>query len=569
MTVSTTPVSASNDTAPAAPAHDEGAPISAPRVEPASPSRLARLGTSAARGCVLVGIGALSVLFLSLIDAQWLKLDDFYMVEHIRSRPMGEVLGDIVTTRTTPHVRFAFIHHLILLPVFRWWFESRTAVNALYLLTLAMVLGGGVLLCRPLARRAGVWSGAWLLFSSLMVSTYVWSTMEFKTAGYLLFCFGTCAGLVALSWQRAASERPLTWRDHARWSLLAISCIHFAEIGLLVVFPLGFSLALQRRLDWRWLGATTAWPFCYWLLNKLLFPRPLNLLEHSTGPGLLAAVSFAVRTFQEYWISELVLAVGLLVWVVALSVWRAEPGGRVRRFLITLSAGGAFLAAALGLIVLAGLSYMWAGERHLAFAGLGLTACSLWCAGALTQLLQRAWPRAVLAVLLAGFGVWKLDQRLPRLLSYVEARRAELTDVFSLQREVRAMGSQLAREGQSRDVVVFVPRWIIESRMGDWVDPSFMSAGWAAKSFAKEFSCPEAVACPRVTYVTNLSSLRTHHELKAQQELCRMLPEARVMVARTSFLGDARDITPLAPGATEAQCLEWLVSQRLVDAAAR
>jgi hypothetical protein len=567
MTAPTVPVSPSRDEAPVTPGSSEGAPVPVPPAKPASPSWLARLDASAVRGCMLVGIGSLCVLFFSLIDAQWLKLDDFTMVEHIRSHSVGKVVGDIVTTRTTPHVRFAFIHHLILLPVFRWGSESRTAINVLYLLTVGLVLGGGVLLCRPLARRAALWSGAWLLFSSMVVTTLVWATLEFKTAGYLLFCFGACAGLAALSWQRAASERPLTWRDHALWCVLAISCIHFAEIGLLVVFPFGFALALQRRLDWRWLGVTTAWPFLYWLLNKLLFPRPLNLLEHSSGPGLLAAVKFAAQTFREQFIPELSLAVGLLVWAIALGVWRAQPGGRVRRFLVSLSSGGAFLGAALGIIVLAGASYMWAGERHLAFAGLALTACSLWCTAELSQGFQRAWPRAALAVLLAGFGGWKLTQRVPRLLSYAELRRTELTDTFSLQREVRRVGSRLVREEPPRELVVFVPRWVEVSRRGDWIDPSFLSATWAVNSFAHVFSCPEAGACPRVTYVANIPALRTHKEPPLRQELCQKLTGAEVLIAASSAAGSEQDaVTPLPPGASEAQCLEWLERNQLAAA---
>jgi len=559
------PASPSSDAASAAPASVEGAP--APLARETSASLATRLGAAVARGCVLVGSTSLVVLFLSLIDAQWLKLDDFSMVEHIRQRSLGEVLADIVTTRTTPHVRFAFIHHLFLLPVFRWWAESRTAVNVLYLLTVAMVLGGGALLCRPMARRPWLWSAAWLLFSSMAVTTWVWTTIEFKTAGYLLFCFGTCAGLAALSARRGASEQPLTWKQHALWSLLAISCIHFAEIGLVVVFPLGFALALQRRLDWRWLVLTTAWPFLYWSLNKLLFPRPLNLLEHSTGPGLLAASEFTAQTLWQHWAAELTLAVGVLVWSSALRVWRAEPGQRLRRLLVTVSASGAFLAAAVAITLLAGLSYMWVGERHVAFAGLALTACTLWCAGELSQTLRGAWPRALLAVLLAGFGTWKLEQRLPRLLSHAEARRAELVDTFSLQREVRAVGTRLAREGQPRELVVFVSRWLSSSRMGDWVDPSFMSAGWAVKAFAHEFSCPEAAACPRITYVVNIQALRTHHALEPRQELCKTLSGSpEVMLAPSSAGGPPQTLTPLVPGASEAQCLEWLERHQLAGA---
>lgn len=559
------PATPSSDAASAAPsASGEGAPTPAPLDRGASASLLARLGAAVARGCVPVGLTSLGVLFLCLIDAQWLKLDDFSMVEHIRQRSLGEVFADIVTTRTTPHVRFAFIHHLFLLPVFRWWPESRTAVNLLYLLTLTLVLGGGVLLCRPLARRPGLWSGAWLLFASMVVTNWVWATIEFKTAGYLLFCFGTCAALAALSWRRAASEQPLTWRQQALWSLLAISCIHFAEIGLVIVFPLGFALALQRRLQWRWLATTTAWPFGYWLLNKVLFPRPLNLLEHSTGPGLLAAAKFTGQTLLQHWRAELVLAVGVLVWTLALRVWREAPGQRLRRLLVTASASGAFLAGAVAITLLAGLSYMWVGERHIAFAGLALTACTLWCAGELSQTFRSAWPRALLAVLLAGFGVWKLSERLPRLLSLAEMRRVELTDTFSLQREVRAAGTRLAREGQPRELVVFVPRWVNTSRMGDWVDPSFMSADWAVKAFAHEFSCPEAAACPRITYVVNIVALRTHHKLETRQELCKTLSgAAEVMIAPVSGGDVQQALTPLAPGASEAQCLEWLERNKL------
>jgi hypothetical protein len=517
-----------------------------------------------------VGIGALVVLYLSLLDAQWLKLDDFSMTEHIRQRSLGEVLGDILTTRTTPHVRFAFIHHLFLLPVFRWWAESRTAVNVLYLLTVTMVLGGGVLLCRPMARRPGVWLGAWLLFSSTAVTTWLWATIEFKTAGYLLFCFGTSAGLAALGWKRAVSERPLTWKDHATWALLAICCVHFAEIGLVVIFPLGLALALQRRLEWRWLALTTAWPFLYWLLNKLLFPRPLGLLEHSGSKhGLLAVLGFTVEVLPYHLGFELALAATALGWVIALSVWRAERGQRLQRFLITASAGGAFLAAAVALVVLAGLSYMWVGERHIAFAGLALTACTLWCAAELSQALRSAWTRAALALLLAGLGGWKLMDRLPRLLSYVEARRAELTDLFSLQREVRAVGRRLAQAGQQRDVVVFVPRWVGTSRMGDWVDPSFMTASWSVKAFAQEFSCPEDRICPRVTYVTNLPAQRSHQELKARQELCQLLPQAEVLMASASLLwGEPPPpVPPLPRGASEVECLEWLERNRLAEPA--
>ncbi|WP_164006692.1 hypothetical protein [Pyxidicoccus trucidator] len=512
-----------------------------------------------------VGILSLVGLFVLLLDAQWMKIDDFGMSNELSSRKLGSLLADIVTTRTTPHVRFAFLHHLlVLLPVFRLGETSRTAINVLYLLTAGLMLAGGLWLARPLARRPLLWGSAWLAFAGVAVSIPIRTTLEFKTAGYLLLCFAMCAGLVALAWRFQDSEAPPPVRRQWLWCLFGIGCMHAAEVSLFAVACVGFSLALQRRLRWALLLTTLGWPLVYWGANKLFFPRPMNLLENSGSHTLPLVLRRTVEVLWKEWAPELVLALVLLLATVAVAVWRARPGGRLLAVLRAASMGAALMCSGIGVVFLANANFLWVSERHVAFAGLCLVGSALACAGLLVRHGVSGWGAVLLAAALAGVGGWTVQERLPRLLSYADARRQELADTFFVQAYVKAEAAAMVDRGESKELLVFIPRWHLYSERHDYIDPSFMGATWTLKEFARGFSCPPKRACASVTYLPNLyDGPRTKLDRAQQLDLCGRMRNGRVMVLRSS-LAEEPPPPELPTGFSDEQCLAWLEAGKLI-----
>jgi hypothetical protein len=545
----------------------EASPASGPPPQPLasvpSPRADALSATDAgarhAAGVRAAGILSLVGLFVLLLDAQWLKIDDFGMSLHLSSAPLGELVADIVTTRTTPHVRFAFLHHLlVLLPVFRWGDTTRAAVNLLYLWTAGFMLAGGVWLARPLARRPLLWGAAWLAFAGVAVSIPVRTTLEFKTAGYLLFCFAMCAGMVTVAWRFLDAESPPSLRRQWLWCVFGIACIHTAEVGLFAVACVGFALALRRRLRWPLLLCVLAWPLVYWGLNKLLFPRPMNLLENSNRHALRLVVKRTGEVLWKAWAPEIVLVLVLLLAAVAVTVWRTRSGERLRAGLVSLSMGAALMCSGVGVAFLANANFLWVSERHVAFAGLCLVGSALVCAGILARQGVSGWRAGLLALALAGVGGGTLLKRLPRLLSYADARRQELADTFFTQASLKAEAASMADRGETKELLVFVPRWHLYSDRGDYIDPSFMVDAWTLREFARGFTCPPKRNCAKVSIHPNFThGFQTRVDKAQQLELCGRMRQGRVMVFRTS-LAEEPPPPVLPEGFTDEQCLAWL-----------
>ena len=397
----------------------------------------------------------------------------------------------------------------------------------------------------------------------MAISIPVRQTFEFKTANYLLFCFSLCAALVAFGWRLLSEEAP-PLRRQLLWCLLALSCLHMAEVGLFAVACVGFALALQRRLWWRLLLATLVWPFAYWGANKLFFPRPVNLLEHRDRKALSLVLENSWKVLWTEWPAELVLAVVLLLAAGAVAFARSRPGARLGATLGALGMGGALAAAGIAVVVLSQASYLWVGERHIAFAGLGLMGTALACAGLLVHQGLRGWGAALLAGALAIVGARGVHDRLPRLLSYADARRQELADSFFVQAYVQVQAAWRVERGEQKELLVFIPRWLTWSERRDYLDPSFMGASWTLNEFSRGFSCPEKRACPRVTWLPNLTDgFRTKLDRTQQVELCGRMRNARVMVLRSSL---AHEPPPpeLPAGFSDEQCLAWLTAGELI-----
>jgi hypothetical protein len=222
------------------------------------------------------------------------------------------------------------------------------------------------------------------------------------------------------------------------------------------------------------------------------------------------------------------------------------------------------MCSGIGVLFLANANFLAVAERHIAFAGLCLVGSALACAGLLVRQGVSGWGAVLLAVALAGVGGWGVQVRLPALLSYADARRQELADTFFVQAYVKAEAAAMHDRGESKELLVFIPRWHLYSARNDYLDPSFMGASWTLIEFARGFSCPPKRACASVTYLPNLSDgLRTKLDRPQQLALCGRMRNGRVLVLRTSV---AEEPPPpeLPTGFSDEQCLAWLEAGKLV-----
>lgn len=511
--------------------------------EPRNRAQVTRVQLQRVLAIVVPPLAALS-FFLVLMPNQWLRLDDFSMVETIASTPVAELVLEIVTTRTTPHVRFAFLHHLVLLPFFRWGFDVQWAIDLLYFATCVIIVSGYAAVTR-LTKGSLTLVGLGLLGLGVFTSIPVWATLEFKTAGYLLFAFGAACWLAVGAEHISLEGAPPS--THAWWIAWAIVCLHLAEAAFGVGLLLATRLVVERRLRLRAAGLLLAWPAVFWTINRFGFPRPTNLLGHTLSGGASAAVRVAAAAAWANWRAELVLAV--IIWVIVAGALQ-RSGRPSRAVLASLVSLAAFPGAGLGVLLLAALSYQWVGERHIAFAGLCLIAAS--AAG--VAKLEPLAPRLALGVGLAAgaIGLVRIGSA-AQTLSYARGRGHELHQLRSLRETVQ----ERARQTTSDEIVVFLPLWTVASPDGHWLEPSAFGADWSRLSFEKKFSCPgDRPRCPRVTYLRNFDAYRTRMTRAERSALCSRLATADVLISEHET----------RPPDGEA-CDRWLLDQRLVDAA--
>lgn len=506
-------------------------------------------------------IAATALVFVVSVDAQWLKHDDFTMIEQFRVEPLSALLRDILGTRTTPHVRFAFIEHLLLIPFFRWGGGSRLSANLLYALTIAALLAAGWSVTRRL--RLAAWLAAWTLYSAALFSTTTWATLEFKTAGYLLHGFALVAALLALSIDLGRRDSPPSPALVAGWVALAFAAFHTAELALVPAFLLAAALAIRGRLP-RWVPvAAMAWPLAYWLANVLLSGRPVGLLglgrPPTQGQGIAAAIGWAMKRAGEGLAPEL----GLLLIAVAGAVSATWADQRWRERVATALEVVALPAGGAALLVLTQMNSLSEGlpgylsPRHFAFAQLSMVGGPI---AALAIAHERAARRPLangVAALVLAASAALLATRLPPLFRHIETAREELASTLVVQRQLQRLTLGALPE---REVLVFVPSWPQGSpAIGD-VEPTFLAASWSRQSFARSFSCG-GDACPRVTYFPNFSWFRTRLSQEERDQLCRRVLAAEVFVTAADGVLSQQ----VTDRWSASRCAEWLSANRLVD----
>lgn len=512
------------------------------------------------RAARVVAWAALALPFVLNVDAQWLKLDDITMGEILSGPSPVSVVKEIVLTRTTPHVRFAFLYHLVLAPFFRGWFESRAVVNAFFLSVVGALLLAGAVLAAPLRRRPVAWLGAVGMYATAVLSSRTWSTLEFKTATYLPAAFCVAVATLALGRWMSAEEAAPPRKLALAWVVAAIASFHTAEMALVVVLLLGAALVVRGRLPWPVLVGVAAWPFAFWALNMATAPRPLGLVGAAAG-GVhpVSVLSGAYRMLRYPLAFEAKLAaatVGLaIVLVAARRPFRAALADALELL--------AFPAAAGVMILLTEMrSPGYSDDRYLCFQQL------CFCAGAMLAIttLVRWRPRwgTAAAIAAGALAAGQLSTRVPALFRRADARRDELISTFAMQRELRAFLDARPADRAARELVVFVRDWRTEVERGDPIDSTFLGASWAQASFGKSYVCSPGRPCPIITFRPNTTWLWTPLSRAERADLCRRLPSADVLVIEDRRVGPV----PVAlPPAGTSDCPTWLAASGLVQPA--
>lgn len=499
------------------------APVRVPEV--AAPGRVRPW---AARAATWLPAIFLFAYFAANADAQWLRLDDFILTHEFRKGPLGDLVTDIIFTRTTPHVRFAFLTHFLLMPLYRWFPGSQAVATTTFLVIVGALLVALGLLLRRLRMPPLLTLGAWLALAGGFLTVHAWQTYEFKAALYLILALGMVC-LVTLYAGRLYGGVP-TRRSNLGWVLLAILTVHSAEIGLVSVIVLGAVLVWHRKLAPLAYGASVTWPLAFWGLNRLLFPRESVVLQNVTR------VDAVIRYFfgsLKTWTPEVTMAaaVTLLVSVVLFREWRTD-----KRPSLTGAIPFAFLGTALGLIVTCGIAYLWMGERHITVIRLSFTLTIITGIAYLITKVQAPVAKWALVLAMVIYGVPRFSSSARQLGPYLDERRVELRTTRELQRDVRAAA---ALESSRNGLVVLVKDW--SGTPGGRLEPSFLGAPWSIMGFAWEFSCPGKAPCSNIDYVFDRAPVKAG-EVGA---LCDRLKSSAVLLSSGSDRARTSDLVAL------------------------
>lgn len=461
---------------------------------------------------IALGMGVLAVfVYLVLhINAQHLLSDDYSFLTdeyHIEPNLIDQLLL-ITFNIQIPQVRFVFIPHLLFTPFFRFSDGGQLAANIFFIGMLMVFAASGWILAHILEHKAVIERSLrkalstkglfyWLSFSALLVNFHVWLLLDFKITGYQVV--GMFFLLCLLHY--LFSSKLATWRQRLLLLGAFILALHATDLNLLVL-PLCLLVVLLRTINWKpkllLLISLAAYPAAYYLLNKILFPRPSFIFGNADIKHLTKAFLWAdLRAFLN--VNGGLVAVTLTVIVVGLAYFiysqtRNAWGKRFSWEGITRSVLEAqalllslfFLAYSFFASYIAYVAYGGAINPHHYSLSYLCLVLSFVCGGA--YLLNSAVNRKLKTLVggvLAISTVVLLIGNLPNFRTYTTQREVELELIAQLEGHVEAQ-----RENYGAHNYIVLKNWLPLSvpSVGDrYVSSAFYQVIWAEESFAELF----------------------------------------------------------------------------------
>lgn len=262
------------------------------------------------------------IIYLININSQSLIADDYAMFEYYKSKPLFEVILDIIFTRQTPHVRFVFLPHLLFIPFFKYTSGQIWAVNLFFIFIFLQLFGlipfflAKIL---KLKKTKLITLCLFIIFTFLTLNYQIWFLLDFKLGSYIL------TGVVfMLCYIYLLTNINLNRTKNLILVILAfILSLHATDINVLLIIPTSIIVFFQEinlKKKITILLTTVGYPPLFYIANKTLIPRESALFQDNDLYELL-------KIFKEklwYFIVEnkfiVLLAISLLLLGLILSI---------------------------------------------------------------------------------------------------------------------------------------------------------------------------------------------------------------------------------------------------------
>ncbi len=276
-----------------------------------------------------IGLGLFALAFLPIIlyliniNSQSLIADDYAMFEYYKSKPLVDIILDIIFTRQTPHVRFVFIPHLIFIPFFKYTSGQVWAVNLFFIFIFLQLFGLIPFFLAKILKLKKIkliTQCLFIIFTFLTLNYQIWFLLDFKLGSYIItgviFMLCYIYLLININLNRTKNLILII--------LAFILSLHATDINILLIIPTIIIVLFQEiKLKSKIiiLLITIGYPPLFYIANKRLIPRQSALFQDNDLHELL-------KIFKEklwYFIIEnkymVLLVLVFLLFSIALSVF--------------------------------------------------------------------------------------------------------------------------------------------------------------------------------------------------------------------------------------------------------
>lgn len=276
---------------------------------------------------LIISLIIISVLvigyLISFIHAQNLIGDDYAFLTSVYKEDdnIFRLIGKIIITKGTPHIRFVFIPHLLFILFFRFTNGEPAAVNAFFLVILGMLAGIGAMSVLVIKKALDLKKiklnltqqvAYFTVFIALILNFHIWVLLDFKIASYQVL--GTLAMLIYFYFLLKLELK--TKKSILALLIAFIFAVHSTDLNILLIAPT-FIFVISKNIDKLKkilsLVLIALYPILYYVISTVINARK-NVLFQETNPS--AVIDHIINVVLKQFIAinfPLILLISALV----------------------------------------------------------------------------------------------------------------------------------------------------------------------------------------------------------------------------------------------------------------